>query len=107
VIPPEVRHHIFLTCKEAITNVVRHAKATEVRLRLKVEEQRFVIEIQDNGRGLGNLDEKAAQTRNGLKNMRKRMEQAGGDFEFGPAPGGGALVRLSGRLNSVGSPSTG
>jgi ligand-binding sensor domain-containing protein/signal transduction histidine kinase len=94
-IPPEVRHNIFLACKEAVTNVVRHAHATAVWVRLKVQPEAFVIEIEDNGRGLGGLDEKSAQTRNGLRNMRKRMEDIGGEFGFAPAPEGGTLVRLT------------
>ena len=39
--------------------------------------------IEDNGRGLGGLDAKAARTRNGLRNMRKRMEDIHGEFSIG------------------------
>ena len=92
---PEVRHNVFLAAKEAVTNVVRHAKASEVHLRLHLSPGAFTLEIQDNGRGVGGLDEKAARSRNGLRNMFKRMEDIGGTFSLGPAPGGGALVRLS------------
>ena len=94
-IPPEVRHNVFLVCKEAVTNIVRHAKASEVHLRLRFNQDACEFELQDNGRGLIGLDEKAAQTRNGLRNMRARMESIGGQFTLGPAPGGGALVRLT------------
>ena len=92
---PEVRHNVFLAAKEAVTNVVRHAKASEVHLRLHLAPGSFTLEIQDNGRGVAGLDEKAARTRNGLRNMFKRMEDIGGAFSLGPAPGGGALVRLT------------
>ncbi len=93
-ISPEVRHNVFLAAKEAVTNVVRHAHASEVWIRLKLEPSRFTLEIQDNGRGPGDL-EKAAQTRNGLRNMRKRLEGVGGTFFIGPAAEGGTLVRLT------------
>jgi signal transduction histidine kinase len=100
-LPPEVRHHVFLATKEAVTNVVRHSRASEVHVRasevhvrLRLDGDNFILEIQDNGRGLAGLDEKAAQSRNGLSNMRKRMESVGGEFAFGQAPVGGALVRL-------------
>jgi two-component system sensor histidine kinase DevS len=63
-------------------------------VRLQLEAGRFTLEIQDNGRGLAGLDPKAAQTRNGLRNMRKRMEDIGGSFSISPAPDGGTLVRL-------------
>jgi ligand-binding sensor domain-containing protein/signal transduction histidine kinase len=93
-VSPELRHNVFLASKESITNVVRHAKATAVVVRLQLEAGRFTLEIQDNGRGLAGLDPKAAQTRNGLRNMRKRMEDIGGSFSISPAPDGGTLVRL-------------
>jgi signal transduction histidine kinase/sugar lactone lactonase YvrE len=100
-ITPEVRHNVFLASKEAITNVVRHAQATAVSLRLRLEPASFTLEIQDNGRGLGGLDPKAAQTRNGLRNMRKRMEDIGGNFFMGPATEHGTIVRLTAPLNTT------
>ncbi len=101
-VPPEFRHHFFLTFKESLTNVVRHAAATSVLVRLRLESATFILEVEDDGRGLAGWDEKAAQTRNGLRNMRKRMESMGGSFAFGPAPTGGALVRLTAPLQPKG-----
>lgn len=92
-ISPELRHNVFLAAKEAITNVVRHAKASEVRLSLKLEPGQFTLELLDNGRGPAGMEAKTS--RNGLRNMRKRMEDVGGTFEIGPGPEGGALVRLT------------
>jgi ligand-binding sensor domain-containing protein/signal transduction histidine kinase len=94
-ISPEVRHNVFLASKEAVTNVVRHAHATAVRIQLRLEPGVFILEIEDNGRGLAGLDSKAAQSRNGLRNMRKRMEDIGGGFLMGPAPDGGTQIRLT------------
>lgn len=94
-ISPEARHNVFLAAKEAVTNVVRHARASEARLRLRVAPQSFTLEIEDNGRGPAGLQEKAAESRNGLRNMRKRMEDIGGEFFFGPGQQGGTLVRLT------------
>jgi signal transduction histidine kinase len=100
-ISPELRHNVFLASKEAITNVVRHAQATAVSLRLHLDPASFTLEIQDDGRGLGGLDPKAAQTRNGLRNMRKRMEDIGGSFFMGPAPERGTVIRLTAPLSTV------
>jgi ligand-binding sensor domain-containing protein/signal transduction histidine kinase len=94
-IPPEYRHNYFLTFKESITNVVRHAKATKVSLRLRLESGMFIMEIEDDGCGLGGMDEKAALTRNGLSGMRKRMDAIGGKFSIQPGTSGGTLVRAS------------
>jgi ligand-binding sensor domain-containing protein/signal transduction histidine kinase len=92
-IAPEVRHNVFLAAKEAITNVVRHAQASAVHLRLRVEGNAFVLEIEDDGRGVAGLDTKT--TRHGLRNMRKRMEDVAGTFSISAAPNGGAVVRLT------------
>jgi len=94
-ISPEARHNVFLAAKEAVTNVVRHARASEAWLRLRLAPQSFTLEIEDNGRGPHGLHEKAAESRNGLRNMRKRMEDIGGEFFIGPGQQGGTLVRLT------------
>jgi len=93
-ITPEIRHNLFLAAKEAINNVVKHAQATSAWVRLKLESGRFTIEIQDDGKGPAGMNEKRAQSRNGLRNMGKRLEDVGGKFEIGPAPERGTLVRL-------------
>ena len=91
-ISPEVRHNVFLASKEAVTNIVRHAKATSAWVRLRWEANSFTLEIEDNGCGLADPD--APSVRNGLRNMRKRMEDVGGTFSLTRGAEGGALVRL-------------
>jgi ligand-binding sensor domain-containing protein/signal transduction histidine kinase len=94
IIPPEVRHNVFLAFKEAVNNVVKHAQATEARIRLRLQPDRFVLEIEDDGRGVGKPDATAARTRNGLRNMRKRMEDIHGEFFMAGGAKGGTIVRL-------------
>ena len=95
-ISPELRHNAFLATKEAVNNVVKHAQASAAWLRLRLEPGRFVLEVEDNGRGLS--PEAREKGRNGLHNMRKRMEDVGGTFELGPGAEGGTRVRLSAPL---------
>jgi ligand-binding sensor domain-containing protein/signal transduction histidine kinase len=95
VITPEVRHNVFLAAKEAITNIVRHARATSAFIRLRLEPGSFTLEIQDDGRGIPNLEEKLAGSRNGLRNMVKRMEDIGGSFAVRPVPEGGVIICLT------------
>jgi ligand-binding sensor domain-containing protein/signal transduction histidine kinase len=91
-IPPEVRHNVFLAFKEAVHNVVKHAQAAEARIRLRLEPGNFILEIEDNGRGMGN--QTAPQNRNGLRNMKKRMDDIHGEFSISGGANGGTIVRL-------------
>ena len=93
-IPPEVRHNVFLAFKESVNNVVKHARASEAWIRLRLTPDEFILEVEDNGRGMAGMDVKAAQLRNGLRNMRKRMTDIGGEFSIAPGANGGTLVRL-------------
>jgi signal transduction histidine kinase len=97
-LPPEVRHNVFLAAKEAINNVVKHARASTVRMRLQLEADRFMLEIEDDGRGLDPAAESSG--RNGLRNMRRRMEDISGEFSISPARERGAVVRLSAPLGT-------
>jgi len=92
-LPPDMRHNVFLAFKESVNNVVKHAQATEVHARLRLDESSFTFEIEDNGRGPAGAEQKTG--RNGLRNMRKRMEDVGGNFSIGPANGKGTIVRLT------------
>jgi signal transduction histidine kinase len=103
-ISPELRHNVFLAAKEAVNNVVKHSKANSAWLRLRLTPERFVLEVEDNGRGPAGLD--AKKGRNGLRNMRKRMEDVGGEFWIGPGTEGGTLVRLTAPLGN-GAPKPG
>jgi signal transduction histidine kinase len=94
VIAPEVRHNVFLAFKEAVNNTVKHAQASEVWIRLKFSPEQFTFEIADNGRGLAHMDPNRAKTRNGLKNMRRRLEEVHGEFSMTPGESGGTVVRF-------------
>lgn len=97
-ISPELRHNVFLAAKEAVNNVVKHSRASAAWLRLQLEPGRFVLEIEDNGAGLPAGAENKG--RNGLRNMRKRMEDIGGQFECSPGVEGGTRIRLIAPLGS-------
>src|SRR5208283_2303592 len=48
----ELRHNLFLALKETLNNVVKHAQATEVWLRLRIGPKTFTLIVEDNGRGI-------------------------------------------------------
>ncbi len=91
-ISPELRHNVFLAAKEAINNVVKHSQAASAWLRLHLEPHRFILEIEDNGLGIAAGNEQKG--RSGLRNMRKRMEDIGGEFEASPGVEGGTRIKL-------------
>jgi signal transduction histidine kinase len=91
------RHEFFLAFKEAITNVIRHSGATEVRLGVRLIDNRLRLSIADNGRGLATGA--AARNGNGLVNMQARLEKMGGRFAIASQPGRGTTVRFYIPLN--------
>jgi signal transduction histidine kinase len=97
----EVRHNLFLALKESLHNVVKHAAATEARIELKLEPQRIVLSVTDNGRGFdpedtsktGSPDRLASG--HGLSNMKHRLEEIGGICEFDSRSGTGTTIKFS------------
>jgi signal transduction histidine kinase/ligand-binding sensor domain-containing protein len=92
IIPPEVRHNVFLAFKEAVNNVIKHAQAREVWIRLRREPEQIILEVEDNGRGMN--EQTMNKNRNGLRNMKKRMADLGGEFSISSGANGGTLVQL-------------
>ncbi|MGH7495335.1 MAG: sensor histidine kinase [bacterium] len=88
----EVRRNIFLVFKEALHNIVKHAAATEVVLRLTCTAQRLEILIDDNGKGFS--PENLSQFCNGLHNMKKRLENIGGTFSIQSRPNCGTQISV-------------
>lgn len=89
-----LRHHLLMVVKEALHNVVQHAGAGLVTLRIGLEDARIRLEIADDGRGLA--PEGSRRSGNGLQNMRNRAAEVGGTCEFSaPGSGRGSIVRLT------------
>lgn len=72
-----VRHHLFLAVKESLNNVVKHAAASAVKLNVGLGENRLCVAITDNGCGFVVGHERAGS--DGLRNMRERMAELGGE----------------------------
>jgi signal transduction histidine kinase len=95
ILPTEVRHQVFLAAKEALNNVLKHAKAGRVCVKLAAGTEEFQIFIEDDGCGFDPASPPArAGGGNGLKNMRERLRSIGGRLECGSVPGGGTRIAL-------------
>ena len=101
----EIRHNLFLAFKEALNNAVKHAHPTEVRISLELQPAGFVLCVADNGHGFepaslnGSgpfpIDRVRLASGNGLLNMRKRLEEAGGRCDWQTAPQEGTRVKFT------------
>jgi signal transduction histidine kinase len=84
-----VRRNIYLTIKEAINNIVKHSNAKKVTMQVNMADG-LKIEIKDDGKGINFAD--LPQFRNGLANMKKRMEDIGGEFSI--ENNNGTIIKL-------------
>jgi signal transduction histidine kinase len=92
---------VYRVVQEALTNVLRHAGASAVHVRVVREDGAVGVEVCDDGAGAGTAA--TAGAGQGLRGMRERAAAIGGTVESGPAPGGGWRVaaRLPVRLGSA------
>jgi len=98
----EVRRNIYLVVREALHNVVKHAGATKVKISLTPQppllqgkgEKSFTLTIRDNGKG---FDPAALEfPGNGIVNMKKRMQEIGGELKIKSTTGKGTEILLVG-----------
>lgn len=88
----EQRRNIFLTVKESFNNIARHAWCNNVTVTISETARTILINIKDNGKG---FDENSVRLfANGLKNMRNRIELAGGSYSITSQPGRGTLIEI-------------
>jgi signal transduction histidine kinase/ligand-binding sensor domain-containing protein len=97
VLTSQVRHHLFVGCKEALNNVVKHAHASEVVVRFSARDGFFSVAIADDGQGRPGATAPVDRlcSGNGMGNMRQRMEEIGGICEVASNPGGGTVVTFT------------
>lgn len=90
---PECSTAIFRIFKEALTNIQRHALASEVSVQLHQQKQEMVLIITDNGRGISGADI-FAEDSFGLIGMRERAFLCSGKLDIESTPGQGCMIRL-------------
>ena len=102
VLPTEVRRQVFLAAKEALNNVLKHARAKQVCVQLSIGSGEFKLRIEDDGCG---FDPAAPPRRtgggNGLENMRERLRSVGGQFECYGEAGRGTRITFSAPINTA------
>jgi signal transduction histidine kinase len=92
-LPAEVETAVFRVVQEAITNIARHAKASEAHISLTRKENRLVVRVEDNGVGFDPAQVLNGQRQAwGLRGMEERVTLLGGKFYVGSKPGSGTLM---------------
>jgi PAS domain S-box-containing protein len=96
-IPSDVETLAYRVIQEAMSNVAKHAAATEVEVRLEAVAGTLNVEVSDDGRGFDPADtrEFLRAGKVGLASMRERAELAGGTLTLKSGPGRGTSVRAS------------
>jgi PAS domain S-box-containing protein len=90
---PERTTALFRIFQETLTNIMRHANATEVDVRLSKDNGDLSLEIRDNGKGIGE-EQLAAGRSLGILGMRERALVFGGELTIRGAPGQGTAVKV-------------
>jgi signal transduction histidine kinase len=90
-ISEQITEHLLIIVREAVTNVGRHAHATEAAVRVSVDAGHCQLTVTDNGLGVGSG--KTTEGGLGLANMRRRAEKLRGSFDVeSPIAGGTTLI---------------
>lgn len=87
----EVQRNLFLIFKEAIVNIGKHSNATTASVAIRVEKNFMWVRIQDDGDG---FDNSLTTDGNGLRNLKNRALQLGGNLEVEARPGVGTLIKM-------------
>jgi signal transduction histidine kinase len=83
---------LYRVIQEAVNNVIKHAKASELFITLYNEENEIDVMIEDNGIG---FDKKNIQSDGiGLQNIRSRIEYLNGNVEWDTAPNNGTVLSI-------------
>ena len=86
----EMKHMLYRVAQEALHNIVKHARATTVNLHLAGEENEFILEVRDNGRGFNPAGLFPGHL--GLRSMHERVTRMGGTLAIESVPGQGTCV---------------
>jgi PAS domain S-box-containing protein len=91
---------VFRIFQEALTNVLRHARATRIDIQTNEEDGEFVLTIRDNGRGITPGETSGTETL-GLLGMRERAHLIGGEVKIAGIAGEGTVVTIGVPVSST------
>jgi signal transduction histidine kinase len=86
--------YLYRIAQEALNNITKHARASQVTMKLKRSNNIVTLEVTDNGKGFI-FDPVCFAQRNGLQNMRERTQLLQGEFTINSEPGKGTTILVS------------
>ncbi|HLR64596.1 MAG TPA: sensor histidine kinase [Pseudogracilibacillus sp.] len=89
-----IEEHLFRIIQEALSNILRHAKAEEGKITLQDEDTHLFVHISDNGQGFEENEGGELKTSFGLKTMRERAEELGGKLTIRSAQEKGTYIDI-------------
>jgi signal transduction histidine kinase len=94
---PDVETALVRTTREALTNIQKHAQATQVTVTLTYMDTLVALDVHDNGRGCdpASLAQRKSGSGFGLESIREQVEQLGGELTIEGKPGKGCTVAIA------------
>jgi signal transduction histidine kinase len=93
-LPSQTEQSLYRIAQEALENVVRHANANSISLRLAQDGSALCLSIADDGDGF-NVDDPTVSERLGIRGMAERAALAAGSIQVQSQPGGGTVVNFT------------
>lgn len=90
-ITTEQRRNLFLCLKEALNNAYKHSQSNKLKISFTQKDKEFMIKISDNGIGINEINSEG----NGLRNMKRRMQEQNGHCEVTTENGTHLFFRIN------------
>lgn len=93
MVHPDIKRQLLLIFKEILNNIIKHAQAKQVWIRLEeLPNKTYHFEIKDDGKGFDSVQ--AGKTSNGLRGMMQRAESISASLSLNSSPGSGTCIQL-------------
>lgn len=89
----KTRHHLLLAVREAVSNVLKHAAAQQVKIIMTLEGDFLIVRVEDDGVGF-DVSEQVGVGHDGLKNLQRRMREINGELKITSTPNVGTCVEF-------------
>ena len=91
-IPKAIGYQLFRIVQECLTNIMKHAEASEVRIDLQFDSKKIQLNVSDNGKG---LPENLKSQGFGIRGMQERVESMHGNLDIQSSPGNGTKLQVT------------